>query len=101
VADGVPTREQALKQQLARQSPAVAGHVLASIARLEEQLVVELGRRTAGAPALRARLLANGVVAALRAAAETWLSTPDGPDSPGFPDLLDDAFAALAPAFPD
>jgi hypothetical protein len=99
VADGVATREQALKQQLVRQSPAVGAHVLATMAALEEQLVAELDRRTGGAPPLRARLLSNGVVAALRAAAETWLSQ-DG-DALDFPDLLHDAFTALAPAFGD
>jgi AcrR family transcriptional regulator len=100
-ADGVTTREQALKQQLVRDSPAVGAHVLATIARLEEQLVTELERRTGGTSslrgALRARLLANAVVAALRSAAATWLAVDD--DAVGFPDLLDDAFTALAPAF--
>jgi AcrR family transcriptional regulator len=99
VADGVPTREQALKQQLVRESPVVGAHVLATIARLEQQLVAELERRTPAAPPLRARLLANAVVAVLRASAETWLGSDDG--GPGFPDLLDDAFTALAPAFTD
>jgi AcrR family transcriptional regulator len=99
VADGVATREQALKQQLVRQSPAVGAHVLATMATLEERLVAELDRRTGGAPPLRARLLSNVVVAALRAAAETWLAQ-DG-DGLDFPDLLDDAFTALAPAFRD
>lgn len=97
-ADDVPAREQALKQALVRNSPEVAAQMLVAIARLEEQLVVELSRRCgAGAPPLQPRLLANAVVAALRAAAETWLST-DGSAS-DFPSLLADAFAALAPSF--
>lgn len=93
----LPDKEQVLKEQLVRTSPEVVAQVLATFARLEEELVVELDRRTAGAPVLHARLLANAVVAAIRAAAETWLAS----DDPGevFPDLLDQAFAALAPAF--
>ena len=47
--------------------------------------------------ALQPRLMANAVVAALRAAAETWLSESGaGAD---FPPLLADAFDALAPSF--
>lgn len=97
-AQDVPAREQALKQALVRDSPEVAGHVLAAIARLQEQLVVELARRLGpAAPPLQARLLANAVVAALRSAAETWLSE-DGRSS-DFPSLLSEAFTALAPSF--
>jgi AcrR family transcriptional regulator len=93
-----PPRELALKQQLVRNSPAVASHVLATFARLEAELVVELARRGGPVtPALRPRLLANAVVAALRAAAETWLS--DDGRGAEFPDLLDAAFVALTPAF--
>jgi AcrR family transcriptional regulator len=93
----LPDREQALKEQLVRTSPEVVAQVLATFARLEQELVVELERRTAGTPALHPRLLANAVVAAIRAAAETWLASDDGGDA--FPDLLDQAFRALAPAF--
>jgi AcrR family transcriptional regulator len=93
----LPDKEQALKEQLVRTSPEVVAQVLASFARLEEELVVELDRRTPGAPGLHARLLANAVVAAIRAAAEAWLASDDPADA--FPDLLDQAFRALAPAF--
>jgi len=98
----LPDREQALKEQLIRTSPAVVAQVLGAFARLEEQLVVELLRRTAPAPALHARLLANAVLAAVRAATETWLDTSNvqqaGPEV--FVALLDEAFTLLAPAFP-
>ncbi len=94
-----PTREQALKEQLVRTSPAVLAEVLAAFARLEQALVVELIRRTAPAGELRARLLANAVVAVVRAATETWLS-PDADPGVPFVDLLDEAFDTLAPALP-
>lgn len=95
-SSGLPDREQALKEQLVRTSPEVVAQVLASFARLEQELVVELERRTAGAPALHPRLLANAVVAAIRAAVDTWLAADDTGDA--FPDLLDQAFRALTPA---
>jgi AcrR family transcriptional regulator len=97
----LPRREQALKEQLVRTNPAVLGEVLGAFARLEDELVVELLRRTAPAPPLQARLLANAVVAAIRAATETWLdTTTPGTSAPeAFVDLLDEAFAVLAPAF--
>lgn len=97
-ASDLPPKEQALKEQLVRTSPDVVAHVLATFARLEQELVVELERRTTSTSPLHARLLANAVVAAIRAAAETWLSSTDA--APGFPDLLDQAFTQLAPAFP-
>jgi AcrR family transcriptional regulator len=97
-ASDLPKKEQALKEQLVRTSPDVVAHVLATFARLEQELVVELERRVPATSPLHARLLANAVVAAIRAAAETWLSSTD--PAPSFPDLLDQAFRVLAPAFP-
>lgn len=94
----LPSREQALKEQLVRTSPSVVAEVLAAFARLEEELVVELLRRAPAAGPLHARLLANAVLAAVRAATETWLSPGAGGRS--FSDLLDEAFTVLAPAFP-
>ena len=97
-SDGLPGREQALKRALVRNDPEVAAHVLASFTRLEGELVAELTRRSAaGSPALQPRLMANAVVAALRAAAETWLSESGA--AADFPSLLADAFDALAPSF--
>ena len=94
----LPTREQALKEQLVRTDPRVQAEVLATFAQLEEELVVELIRRAPGDGPLHARLLANAVLAAIRSATETWLSPAAG--SRTFPDLLDEAFTVLAPAFP-
>jgi AcrR family transcriptional regulator len=93
----LPTREQALKEQLIRTSPAVLAEVLATFTRLEQELVVELTRRSPGAGPLHARLLANGVVAVVRAATETWLATAG--DAEDFVLMLDEGFQALAPAF--
>ena len=97
-APDLPTREQALKEQLVRTDPRVQAEVLATFAQLEEELVVELLCRAPADGPLHARLLANAVLAAIRSATETWLS----PDAGGrtFPDLLDEAFTVLAPAFP-
>lgn len=94
----LPSREQALKEQLVRTNPGVLAEVLAAFAGLEEELVVELFRRDPSSGPLHARLLANSLLAAIRSATETWLS----PDADGRPlsDLLDEAFTVLAPAFP-
>jgi AcrR family transcriptional regulator len=94
----LPSPEQALKEQLVRTSPAVLAEVLATFAHLEQELVVELTRRTPTAAPLHARLLANAVVAAVRAATETWLVS--GGDAADYLALLDGAFTALSPAFP-
>lgn len=96
---GLPSREQRLKEQLVRTSPTVVAEVLATFGRLEQELVGELERRTAPSGRLHSRLLANAVGAAVRAATETWLAT-DSDTSASYVDLLDQAFAALAPAFP-
>ncbi|MCW2605607.1 MAG: transcriptional regulator, TetR family [Frankiales bacterium] len=98
VTGTLPDRDQLLKEQLVRTSPAVLAQVLASYAALEQELVVELGRRTGDPAGLRPRLLANGVVAVARAATETWLAT-DGASPDAFAALLDEGFTALAPAF--
>ena len=98
VDSGLPTREQALKQQLVRTTPSVLAQVLASMARLEEELVRELARRTGDGSPLRPRLLASALVAALRAATEAWLAA--GGESTTFAALVDEAFTTLAPAFP-
>lgn len=92
----LPSREQALKEQLVRASPAVLSHVVATYARLEQELVVELARRTGSGP-LQARLLAGAVLAAVRAATETWLGPEPGTAT--YVELLDEAFAAFTPAF--
>lgn len=94
----LPSREQALKEQLVRNNPGVLAEVLAAFARLEEELVVELLRRAPDAGPLHARLLANTLLAAIRSATETWLSPDAGGRS--FTDLLDEACTVLAPAFP-
>ena len=94
----LPSREQALKEQLVRTNPGVLAEATAAFARLEEELVVELLRRDPSSGALHARLLANAVLAAVRSATETWLSPDAGGRS--FSDLLDEAFTVLAPAFP-
>lgn len=99
VPPDAPTRVQALKEQLVRTSPAVLAEVLAAFARLEQELVVELTGRATPTGELQARLLANAVLAAVRAATETWLSPDADPGAP-FVDLLDEAFTTLAPAFP-
>lgn len=108
VTSDLPGREQALKEMLVRSSPAIAAHVLEAFGRLEQELVIELTRRCAllegeQADPLRPRLLANCTVAAVRAAAETWLAGAPGDESagtsPAYVDLLDRAFEALTPAF--
>ena len=98
VVTSLPSREQALKEQLVRTDPRVQAEGLATFALLEEELVVELLRRAPADGALHARLLANAVLAAIRSATETWLSP--AADGRSFPDLLDEAFTVLAPAFP-
>jgi AcrR family transcriptional regulator len=92
----VPAREQALKEQLVRESPAVVAQVLETFTRLEEQLVAELRRRSPSGSPLAARLMANAVTAAVRAAARTWM---DASDETSFAAVLEDAFVALSPAF--
>ena len=92
------TREQALKEQLIRTSPALVSEVLSTFGRLEAELEVELARRTAPSSALHSRLLATSVVAAVRAATETWLDSENA-DTDLFLTLLDEALTALAPAF--
>lgn len=98
----LPSREQALKEQLVRTSPAVVAEALGAFARLEQGLVVELARRTASSGPLHAHLLAGVAVAAVRAATETWLAGDAAPDAATphtFVALLDEAFTVLAPAF--
>jgi AcrR family transcriptional regulator len=94
----LPAPEQLLKEQLVRTSPAVMAEVLATFVQLEQELVGELARRTPGAPPLSAPLMANACTAAIRAATETWLTT--SADAAYYAVLLDEAFDALAPAFP-
>ena len=95
----LPSREQSHKEQLIRSSPAVVSEMLAAFAELEHDLVVELARRAPTSGVLRPRLMANAVVAAVRAATETWLETAAG-SSASYVELLDEAFAALSPSFP-
>jgi AcrR family transcriptional regulator len=94
----LPSRQRALKEQLIRSSPAVLAEVLGAMSLLEGDLVAELTRRTPGSPPLHARLVANAAIAAVRAATETWLVADTEPAAAV--ELLDEAFAALAPAFP-
>ena len=96
-SSGLPDHERALKEHLVRTSPAVLAEVLAAFGQLEQDLVAELARRGAGP--LQARLLANAVTAAVRAATQTWLAGDVAPPE-RFLSLLDDAFDLLAPAFP-
>jgi AcrR family transcriptional regulator len=94
----LPSREQGLKEQLIRSSPAVLAEVLGAVTALEQDLVGELTRRTPESSGpMQARLLANCVVAAVRAATETWLAIDAEPSA--YVGLLGDAFDALAPAF--
>jgi AcrR family transcriptional regulator len=95
-ASDVPAREQALKEQLVRESPAVVAQVLETFTRLEDQLVTELRRRSPSSSALQSRLMAGAVMAVARAAARTWM---DASDETSFAAVLDDAFLALSPAF--
>ena len=98
-AAALPSREQAHKEQLIRSSPAVVSEMLAAFAGLEYDLVVELARRAPASGPLQPRLMANAVVAAVRAATETWLETATG-TSESYVELLDEAFAGLSPSFP-
>ena len=93
----LPAREQALKERVVRASPPVLLEQVSQYAKLEGQLVEELARRC-GEPAdsLLPWLLASSVTAAIRAAAEAWLAAPAPIE---FHDVLDAAFAQLAPAF--
>lgn len=94
-ASAQPREEELLKQQLLRSSPEVLAHVLSTFDPLERQLVQELRRRTgSGAPTMP-HLLANSVLAALRAAVEVWLPAPDT----DFQQVLGECFDVLAPAF--
>ena len=91
-----PREEELLKQQLLRSSPEVLAHVLSTIDPLERQLVHELRRRVGVEPRTLPHLLANSVIAAVRAAIETWLAMPDA----DFHHVLGECFDVLAPAFP-
>jgi AcrR family transcriptional regulator len=101
-ATALPGREQTLKEQLVRTSPAVVAQVLGTFTQLEEELVVELARRTGQCSRLHARLLANSVIAAVTAAMSAWLDLPSDVDADAatYVALIDEAFAVLAPAFP-
>lgn len=94
-ASAQPREEELLKQQLLRTSPEVLAHVLSTFDPLERQLVHELRRRVGAEPATLPHLLANSVIAAVRAALETWLAAPDA----DFPQVLGECFDVLAPAF--
>lgn len=91
----LPRAEEALKQQLVRSSPEVLACVLATFDPLERQLVHELGRRLAPSSTLLPHLLSNAVLAAVRAAIETWLEAEDA----DFREVLGTCFDVLAPAF--
>lgn len=94
-AGAQPREEELLKQQLLRSSPQVLAHVLSAFDPLERQLVLELRRRVGSGPRTLPHLLANSVLAALRAAIETWLAAPDA----DFQQVLGECFDVLAPAF--
>jgi AcrR family transcriptional regulator len=91
-------RAEALRQHAVRTHPDVLVQQFRQYAELEVQLVAEVARRTGSLPTeLQPRLLAAAVVAAMRAAAETWLVGDHGPNPRR---LFDEAVAQLAPAFP-
>ena len=91
------SRAEALAQHAVRTSPAVLAQQFRQYAGLEADLVAEIARRTGtGAGDLQPRLMAASLVAAMRAALETWLETSSDP-SPRR--LFDQAVAQLAPAF--
>lgn len=94
-ASAQPREEELLKQQLLRSSPEVLAHVLSAFDPLERQLVHELSRRVGGAAPTLPHLLANAVLAALRAAVEVWLAAADS----DFEQVLGECFDVLAPAF--
>lgn len=94
-ASAQPREEELLKQQLLRTSPEVLAHVLSTFDPLERQLVHELRRRVGAGSRTLPHLLANSVLAALRAAVEVWLAAPDT----DFHQVLGECFDVLAPAF--
>lgn len=89
--------ERAVKDELARSDAAYLSWLLATYTRLEQELVVELGRRLPARSRLEARLLANAASAAVRAATETWLETASGTPEE-YVVLLRTAFDRFAPA---
>jgi AcrR family transcriptional regulator len=92
--------ERALKESLARSDPAFLAWLLAAYTRLENELVVELGRRLPHVEAMEVRLLSNATSAAVRAATETWLETDAGTPEE-YVGLLRAAFDRFAPALGD
>jgi AcrR family transcriptional regulator len=91
-------RTEALRQHAVRTHPDVLVQQFRQYADLEGQLVAEVARRTGTRPTdLQPRLLAASVVAAMRAAVETWLEGDHGATPRP---LFDRAVAQLAPAFP-
>jgi AcrR family transcriptional regulator len=94
-ASAQPREEELLKQQLLRTSPEVLAHVLSTFDPLERQLVHELGLRVGVEPRTLPHLLANSVIAAVRAALEAWLTAPEA----DFAQLLGECFDVLGPAF--
>ena len=91
--------ERALRDQLARSDADFLSWLLAAYTRLEQELVVELGRRLPAASSLETRLLANAASAAVRAATETWLEAGSG--SADFVRLMRSAFDRFTPALGD
>ena len=89
--------ERGLKDRLARTDPAFLARLLAAYTQLENELVVELGRRLPDAHPMETRLLSNAASAAVRAATETWLETESGSPE-AYADLLRAAFGRFAPA---
>lgn len=94
-SSALPREDEQLKQKLLRSSPEVLAHVLSTFDPLERQLVAELHRRVGPHPRPLPHLLANAVMAAVRAAIEVWLSAPDT----DFSQVLGECFDVLAPAF--
>lgn len=89
--------DQALKEQLVLKDPTYFTQTLATLGRLEQSLAVELARRLPDADPLTPRLLTQATTAAVKSATETWFTTdPGNPDA--LVNLLEDAFAVLAPA---
>jgi AcrR family transcriptional regulator len=97
-AAAFPDRAEALRQHAVRTHPDVLVQQFRQYADLEVQLVAEVARRTGSQVTdLQPRLLAAALVAAMRAAVETWLEGEHGPTPRP---LFDQAVHQLAPAFP-
>jgi AcrR family transcriptional regulator len=94
--DGLPTREEARALHAVRMSPAVVAQQHLQYASLEADLIEEIARRLPTGNRMQARLIAGTCVAAMRAAATTWI---DDDQHLSLRQLFDDAVAQLSPVF--